>query len=58
MTFLQRLEHNLVIAEREGDHWGAARIKQTIEALTTAQEMSPHVKRARKLFLPQKEMGA
>jgi hypothetical protein len=25
MTFLQRLEQNLVIAEREGDHWGAAR---------------------------------
>jgi hypothetical protein len=48
----------LALAEREGDHWSAGRIKQTIDTLTKAREMSPHVKRARKLFVPQKEMGA
>jgi hypothetical protein len=57
-TFLDRLRDNLAIAEREGDHWSAGRIKQTIDTLTKAQELNPHVKRARKLFVPQKEQGA
>ena len=45
---IKKLEHNLAIAEREGDHWGAARIKMALEVV-----LAPHIKRARKLFLPQ-----
>jgi hypothetical protein len=57
-TFIERLQDNLALAEREGDHWSAGRIQQTIDTLTKARELNPHVKRARKLFVPQKEMGA
>jgi len=57
-TFVECLRDNLALAEREGDHWGAARIKQTLETLERAREASPHVKRARKLFVPQREAGA
>lgn len=57
MTFIERLRQQLALAEREGDHWGAARIKQSIATLTETQEACPHVKRARKLFVPQKEAG-
>lgn len=51
-TFLDRLRDNLAIAEREGDHWGAARIRQTIDTLEAQQAMSPHIQRARRLFVP------
>ena len=56
-TFLERLQDNLAIAEREGDHWGAARLRNTIATLAETQEACPHVLRARKLFVPQKETG-
>jgi hypothetical protein len=56
-TFLERLRDNLAIAEREGDLWGAARLRSTIATLTETQEACPHVLRARKLFVPQKEEG-
>ena len=52
-TFIDRLRDNLAIAEREGDHWGAARIKQSIAVLQSLDNASEHVKRARKLFVPQ-----
>lgn len=52
-TFLERLRDNLAIAEREGDLWGAARIRQTIATLEAQQVMSPHIQRARRLFVPQ-----
>jgi hypothetical protein len=52
-TFLERLRDNLTIAEREGDHWGAARIKQSIAVLQSLDNASEHVKRARRLFVPQ-----
>lgn len=51
-TFLDRLRDNLAIAEREGDHWSAGRLRQTIAVLTAQQDTCPHVKRARKLFVP------
>jgi hypothetical protein len=56
-TFIDRLRDNLAIAEREGDLWGAARLRSTIATLTETQEACPHVLRARKLFVPQKEEG-
>ena len=56
-TFLEHLRDNLAIAEREGDLWGAARLRSTIATLTETQETCPHVLRARKLFVPQKEAG-
>jgi hypothetical protein len=58
MTFIERLRQQLALAEREGDLWGAARLRSTIATLTETQEACPHVLRARKLFVPQKEQGA
>lgn len=52
-TFLERLQDNLALAEREGDLWGAARIKQSIAVLQSLDNASEHVKRARMLFVPQ-----
>jgi len=52
-TFLERLQDNLARAEREGDLWGAARIKQSIAVLQSLDNASEHVKRARRLFVPQ-----
>jgi hypothetical protein len=56
-TFLERLQDNLALAEREGDLWGAARLRSTIATLTETQDACPHVLRARKLFVPHKEEG-
>jgi hypothetical protein len=56
-TFIDRLRDNLALAEREGDLRGAARLRSTIATLTETQEACPHILRARKLFVPQKETG-
>jgi hypothetical protein len=46
-SLISQLQNNLRIAEQENDHWGAARIKDTLEML-----LKPHIERSRKLFSP------
>ena len=45
---IKQLEDNLRIAEAEGDHQGARRIRQSLNML-----LNKHIHRAEKLFLPE-----